>query len=517
MKRVLITAAVLFLFVPIVHAEPKAPAGKVISDTWDAAYLEGAKTGYFHTRVEELDRDGKKIFRTTLKMDLTIKRYNAVVPMRMIVGSEETPEGKVLSLSMTQVLDKGKMEQTAKVEGDKLVIKSGQGPAKVVPWTDDVVGPYYAERLFKLKNVKPGDQLEYRNYELSLLRPLTVRVAIKDEEEVETIVPGKDGKPQKKRQVLLRAETKPDKVEIGGVNTPLPRMIYWLNKDREIVRGEMEQPGLGKVLLYRTTKAIAQAEGGAPAQLPDLGLTTLIPLNRRLKEPFNTRSVTYRITIKGDDEPGTTFVKDERQSVQNVKGDTFELLVKAIRRPVKKEDPEDAEEEFLKSSYFLDSNDARIKELAKQIVGKEKDPLKKARLVEKWVHDNMKPSSSIGFATASQVAQDLRGDCRQHAMLTTALCRAAGVPSRTAIGLVYVEDNDRGPVLGFHMWTEIWIQGQWLGLDATLGKGSVGPTHLKIASPNWNDTETLAPLLQVSRVMGKMKAEIVKVTVPKKK
>src|SRR5581483_4975965 len=97
---------------------------------------------------------------------------------------------------------------------------------------------------------------------------------------------------------------------------------------------------------------------------------------------------------------------------------------------------------------------------------------------------------------------------RQHALLMTAMCRAAGVPARTAVGLVYTRDPDKGPALGFHMWTEVWARGRWRGLDATLGAGGVGPGHLKIGDHSWNDTQTLAPVLPVLRVMGKTKVEV---------
>ena len=116
----------------------------------------------------------------------------------------------------------------------------------------------------------------------------------------------------------------------------------------------------------------------------------------------------------------------------------------------------------------------------------------------------MKGNAEVNFAPASQVLGDLKGDCRQHAMLTAALCRAAGVPARTAVGLVYADDAQRGPVLAFHMWTEVWVKGQWLMLDAVLGQGSVGAGHLKIADNSWQDIQTLAPLLPVTRVIGKV-------------
>ena len=121
-------------------------------------------------------------------------------------------------------------------------------------------------------------------------------------------------------------------------------------------------------------------------------------------------------------------------------------------------------------------------------------------------HDNKSP-----FAPASQIATTMSGDCRQHALLTAALCRAAGVPSRTAVGLVYVDDRERGPVLGFHMWTEVWVQGQWVAIDGTLGRGSIGAAHVKIADHSWYDTHSVTPLLSVARVLDKLSIEVVSV------
>jgi len=92
-------------------------------------------------------------------------------------------------------------------------------------------------------------------------------------------------------------------------------------------------------------------------------------------------------------------------------------------------------------------------------------------------------------------------------MLTAAMCRAAGVPSQTAVGLVYADVNS-GPVLAFHMWFEVWVDGQWVALDAIFGKGSVGADHIKIADSSWADVHSLTPMLPVARVLGKVAVEV---------
>src|SRR5262249_38339482 len=79
---------------------------------------------------------------------------------------------------------------------------------------------------------------------------------------------------------------------------------------------------------------------------------------------------------------------------------------------------------------------------------------------------------------------------------------------------VYFDDPQKGPMLAFHMWTEVFVRDQWVALDATLGRGVVGPAHLKVAEHGWNDTRSLAPLLPGLRVLGKIKVEVIEVKWP---
>src|SRR5262249_27263497 len=176
----------------------------------------------------------------------------------------------------------------------------------------------------------------------------------------------------------------------------------------------------------------------------DILTRNFIPLDRKLPRGHDTSNVVYRVTIKDEKEPDTALAQDERQQIKNVKGSSFELHVKAIREPGSDTSAE-PKEEFTKSCLYLDSDNTRVQAHAKEAVGRETDPWKKALRVEGWVHDHMKPDTTAAFAPAGQVAQTLRGDCRQYGMLTAAMCRAAGVPSRTALGVVYLEDRAGKP------------------------------------------------------------------------
>jgi hypothetical protein len=311
-----------------------------------------------------------------------------------------------------------------------------------------------------------------------------------------------------KKQRLLRADAVSDKIK--GVDFQLPPLALWLDQDLTPLRSQVEMPGLGKLTLYRSTRATALASGNI-AKITDVGYTQLIPVNRRIPRPYEVKDAVYRITVANDSNPATTFAQDGRQIIRNVQGNTFELDVHAVRDPKLSENVGKPGQEFLESCYFINSDDAEVRRLAKVAVGKEVDPWEKAKRIERWVHANMENKNfTEAFATSDHVARTREGDCTEHAVLAAAMSRAAGIPSRAAVGLIYVDMTER-PVMGFHMWAEVWVRGQWLPIDATLGQGFVGATHLKISDHSWHDTQSLTPLLPALRVLGKISIEVVSV------
>ena len=100
-------------------------------------------------------------------------------------------------------------------------------------------------------------------------------------------------------------------------------------------------------------------------------------------------------------------------------------------------------------------------------------PWQMAVKFEQFVHNYInRKDFSQAFASAVEVADTREGDCTEHAVLLAALCRARGIPARTAIGLVYVP-HDQG--FGYHMWTEVYINNSPLPSGATTDVVPEGP------------------------------------------
>ncbi len=411
-------------------------------------------------------------------------------------GTFETPDGQVLGTFVRHFLGKSRtLEITGVVEGNQLRLTLDKiKNLKPAPWNSDALGLARQQRFLQERDLKPGDELTYLSFEPSINLLVRTTVQAKGFEEVEVL-----GSKQKKK--LLRVESRPEKVQ----NVQLPTMVSWLGDNLMPVRAEAEIPPFGRVVLYRTTKSVALSPGNV-ANLTDINTSQYVKLPRRIPNPYETTAAVYRITVRDETDPLGIFARDERQQIRKTQGKTIELQVRGNSQ--KKGSDKQPSPEYTQSSYFITSADTIVRSLAQKAAAGETDAWKKALRIEKWVHLNMRVTADEALSPADHVARTLRGDCTEFAMLTAAMCRAEGIPSRTAVGLIYA-DLQSGPIFAFHMWTEVWVHGQWHSLDATLGKGHVGATHLKIGDQSWHDVYDQAPLLPVFRVLGRLAIDVV--------
>jgi hypothetical protein len=438
--------------------------------------------------------------------NFTVARFGQLVTIFGEESTVETANGEVTTVSRRQGIGKDQaLAQTGVVEGKILRIR-GEGAAASAhdtPWPGGVTGIASEPGLFKRHAaLKVGETFDYLTYTPQVNRVIKVVTTFEGEEST-ALWPNTP--PRKLRRYISRMEPLP--IE-GGRTVTLPATTTWCDAaTADPLRVEFDFPGLGgRVTFLRTTEAAAKSRVTNP---PDLFKVQSIRLDREIPGIHSKASVVYRVVLPRDDDPATAFTADTRQEVKNLdpKAKSFELHVSASHGPVKVAAGQPAPgPEFLGSSFFINWDNAPVKaHTAAATAGLQVDAAAwdKAKAIERWVHTNMKAVDfSQAMATADNVAKTLSGDCTEYAMLAAAMCRAAGVPSRTVLGLVYAPAPGGGkPFLAYHMWFEVYAEGQWVPLDATLGQGGVGPGHVKIAEPSWHNEQSFTPLLPVLRVL----------------
>jgi transglutaminase-like putative cysteine protease len=134
-----------------------------------------------------------------------------------------------------------------------------------------------------------------------------------------------------------------------------------------------------------------------------------------------------------------------------------------------------AESDFLKPSVTIQCDAPEVKAKLKEAIGDERDGVAAARKLVSWVFTVVEKQPTASFPNALDVLKTMRGDCNEHAVLFAALARAAGIPTQTAVGLLYMNG-----AFYYHAWNEVYL-GQWLPVDATFGEFPASALHLKLA------------------------------------
>jgi transglutaminase-like putative cysteine protease len=119
---------------------------------------------------------------------------------------------------------------------------------------------------------------------------------------------------------------------------------------------------------------------------------------------------------------------------------------------------------------LIQSNASQIQSLAAEIVKRETNPYKQARLLYDYLLDNYTLfASPIKRRTSSlDLLTSKKGDAYDFAIVYTALARACGIPALPVGGVLVDADLKANP----HWWSEIYIENfGWLPVDPALGAG----------------------------------------------
>lgn len=482
-------AGLLPLALQPARAQPQGQA-----DIWYIARVDGQPVGSWRHQ-EQATADGWTVRQT---LELRVRRYGAIVALTQEYSNTETEDGKVTGFSLKQVHN-GKAFlhlQGRPLEGDSTLFKVDDllgRPGRQLAWAPEVTGLRSRERL-PLSGQGP--------YRVLAHEPLVNLV------------------------VGLEGTISQEAIDQGGAKAPCqkvswqPRILqpgaptlsptrWWIDPAGRIVRRQFELDGMGLVTLDLSTRE-GVSESARVAPMRDLGDSSLVGLDRPIPNARLARAVVLRLLWKEPTGEPLDLANDERQQARPAADGGMEVVSRKGQKPRRVVGAPDAAREFTGTSKFIDTDHPRIRELAQRAGGFEDDCWTAALRLERYVSRNLRPDAAAALVPASEFCSTWRGDCRHAALALAALCRASNMPARTAVGLLYVEKGGR-PALGFHMWTEVFIDGQWIGLDGTLGQGGVGAGHVKVSDHSWDKVESLAPLLSVQRLVGRLKGEVVRV------
>ncbi len=448
------------------QAPPTQNTSSAQAETWEQISIDNNPSGYRRTTLTT-DPSGKVSLNSLEHLELT--RFAQTISIDAIRTSLQTKQGN-LSEFYFRLDNKPLMtiESTGIRKGDQMHITTKTGNTEkqsTLPWNDKIISTDFAGYLLETDPLAPGQKR-------------TMQVFLPEYGQVDDVTHLSKG--------LIEQKQPDGSVKVFHVieesMTLLPGSIttIYLTKDNIYQYSQTRQMGL-TIVSSRTSKDNALKE--IVPRMIDIGMKSLVKPTPTLNKGDRSQKVIYELSV-----PETRISQipphGRYQHVdQKAQGNLKELIVTVDARGGFPQNPlEDLslidQTEFLAETLYLEVSNTDIQKLARQVPPTQ-DSRQQAVALEKFVYQQMtRKDFSTAFATAAEVAQSLQGDCTEHAVLLAALLRAHKIPSRVALGLVYV---DHLKAFGGHMWTEAWIDDRWLPLDATLGTGGIGAGHIKLA------------------------------------
>jgi hypothetical protein len=466
-----------------------------VVDIWDVYYLQGAKIGYGHTTVSTINRKGRDLVQVDSLNHLSITRFGETSEQEVTMQTLETAGGDVLEFSTTINFGPTPTIISGRVADKEMVITTetqGRKSSSRMPWSSDVRGFRGVEQSLSEKPLMPGEKRS-----LKMLMPVVNQIAA----------------------VELAAATMLEPTRVLGVETNLLRIecvsrlpanqimetTLWTDAAGEVIKTSMTALQQES---FRTTQQTALTPAVKAGQL-DLGVDLFVKVDPPLAKPLKTREVTYRVELT-DGDPTKVFASGPTQSVKSLGPHVAEVTVRSIRpgdTAMSNVTADKPTPEYATANSVLQIDDPQIRKMATEAKGNAKTPAELAVALERYVHGAVSEKNfSHGFATAAEVAESRAGDCTEHAVLLAALARVVGLPSRVAIGLVYV---DRAGAFGYHMWTEVFLDGRWIPLDAIQGGGGTSAAYLKLNDSSLEGASAYSSFLSVAQVLGQLKVSVV--------
>jgi hypothetical protein len=441
-------------------------------EEWMSIYSGDEKIGYSHTFIKPL-KDGTELVEesrlrmTILGTDLDVKMQSTYVLNHY----------KLQAFQFAMNAGSVELKAKGKREGDELKIEmssvSGKTDISFPLVNEPLVSPVLYKWLMAQKP-KVGD-----SYIVTLFDPASILMGV-DAADLKTSL-SVEGEEQ-------------ISIPLGTFKTYRVRMAFtgskvtsWITEKGEVIR-EVSPPGLISV---RETKERVLEESLVSFNIVE---KTAISSDVLLDNASSLKLL--RVKVDGIESTEGLNLGDNNR--QFYKDGLIEVRVGDLSRVSSYSIPYSGEEykSYLKPSSLIQSENQEIIERTKEIVKGEKDSIRVVRKINDWVYNNLGKVATLSIPNALDVLETRKGDCNEHSTLFAALARAAGIPTKIVLGVVFLEEK-----FYYHAWDEVFV-GSWIAVDPTLGQVPADASHIKFIEGDLSKT------FEIIKVVGNIKLEI---------
>ncbi|MDD8021458.1 MAG: transglutaminase-like domain-containing protein, partial [Acidobacteriota bacterium] len=424
-----------------------SPSVEKAETQWYLITLGGQKIGYIKETGQKIKENGQWFFKSYGESKMTFNRLGKKA--EIVSNSEylETEDGQLKKVVAEMVMSSAPVRVEALVEEGKVIIKTTAGGrtfTRELPFAGQLLGPEGISQLTQASLKQPGDKIEYKTLLAEISQVVTSERWWVGEEEID-----------------FRGEKiKTRKIEEKTSGLGSTRQV-WINEAGHEIKSIESSPFGDMIVIASNEEEVLKGIQGLTIN-EDQFQASLIKANWRLPQARDCRQLVIEVQTRKP-ELGWPDLNHDYQKVISQTAETTILAINQVnlKSPSAQKLSTEELECYLQANAYLGADHPEIKKVAREVAGQVKDPYEQALRLRNWVTTNMTFDLGIVFAPASEIIKNKRGTCAGYAALLASLLRAADIPSRYLMGLVYVNG-----IWGGHAWVEAWLSGRWVPLDA---------------------------------------------------
>jgi transglutaminase-like putative cysteine protease len=445
-------------------------AGYTPSAHWSGIYYRGEKIGFSVSQTTPTDTGYE--MREDGRMQMSL--LGSTTAIRLSSRAQVDRSFRLHAFSFSLDPGTGATEVSGVLDGARLAL-TVKTPSGTRSETRELGEPpalsLNLSRSLAARGLRPGQQLEASLFDPATLRNAKMTLTVRAREVVRVeghVVPA----------FLVEGQ-------FAGVRTR-----SWITDVGDVVR---EESAMGLVVVRETREQAQRLSVPHAVQTDLLEAAAVVPTTPvRIDDPTLVARLRVRLSPLDGFDPG-----DLDGAGQSRKADVIEILdpegLRAFARPPDLE-------RFLGQEPFIESDAPEIRAEAARATAGLTSPRKQAEALLRDVHALLEKKPTVSLPSAREVLRTRVGDCNEHTVLYVALARALGLPSRIAVGLVYL----RGAFY-YHAWPEVYVaegrdRGLWLPVDPTLDQFPADATHIRLARGGLDRQASILSLIGRARL-----------------
>jgi len=461
MRNLFVIATVAVVAVGCGGAKAAKP-GSDSAEAWLSSTIQGQKVGYSVYRFDQV-RGGYR-FESFIKMTLAMAGKKQQVQSHS--EAHTGPDLALVSFNFTFSAEDHPFAVKGRVAGNTLWITApGSKEERSIQLTGPVFPSSALGRMVVVRRFAKDSTYEVPVFDAAVMGVSLAQVKVLGREKVKAGGREYDALKFTTRMAKTEVTSWIDDKGMAIVETSPPGIRSERTTADQVLKAEPEGEKLDVLAVFRVPVDTVIPEGAMVKRLK-LEITGIDPSEHNLEGPGQQVLSTdpLVVEIKTPDVPTEPVVL-----------------------------PLAAENDELKPTVSIQCDAPEVKAKMKEAIGAEKDGVAATRKLVSWVFTVIDKQPTASFPNALDVLKTMKGDCNEHAVLFAALARAAGIPTRIAVGLLYMNR-----AFYYHAWNEVYL-GTWIPVDATFGECPASALHLKLAQ---GDLSQQAEILGLVGVIG---------------